>query len=169
MLSTGILERDYDKLGCLLGFHPEINFICIDVANGYTQVFVDYVKKIRDSFPDKTIIAGNVVTPEMSEELLLAGADIIKVGIGPGSVCTTRLQTGIGYPQVSAVMECADAAHGLKGHVISDGGCVCAGDVAKALAAGADFVMIGGMFAGYDESEKRLLTAMVKLIESFMV
>ncbi len=167
MLSTGILERDYDKLGCLLGFHPEINFICIDVANGYTQVFVDYVKKIRDSFPDKTIIAGNVVTPEMSEELLLAGADIIKVGIGPGSVCTTRLQTGIGYPQVSAVMECADAAHGLKGHVISDGGCVCAGDVAKALAAGADFVMIGGMFAGYDESEKKVINRDGKTYREF--
>jgi GMP reductase len=96
--------------------------------------------------------AGNVVTGEMVEELILAGADIIKVGIGPGSVCTTRKKTGVGYPQISAVIECADAAHGLGGHIISDGGCTCPGDVAKALVAGADFVMLGGMLSGHDQS-----------------
>jgi GMP reductase len=87
----------------------------------------------------------------MTQELILRGADIIKVGIGPGSVCTTRIQTGVGYPQLSAIIECADAAHGLGGHIIADGGCVCPGDVAKAFGAGADFVMLGGMLAGHDE------------------
>jgi GMP reductase len=82
----------------------------------------------------------------------LAGADIVKVGIGPGSVCTTRVKTGVGYPQLSAIIECADAAHGLGGHIISDGGCVTPGDVAKAFGAGADFVMLGGMLAGHNES-----------------
>jgi GMP reductase len=96
-------------------------------------------------------MAGNVVTPEMTEELILAGVDIVKVGIGPGSVCTTRKMTGIGYPQLSAVIECADAAHGLKGHIIADGGCSVPGDVVKAFAAGADFVMLGGMLAGHKE------------------
>ncbi|XP_049982047.1 GMP reductase 2 isoform X2 [Alexandromys fortis] len=101
--------------------------------------------------------AGNVVTGEMVEELILSGADIIKVGIGPGSVCTTRKKTGVGYPQLSAVMECADAAHGLRGHIISDGGCSCPGDVAKAFGAGADFVMLGGMLAGHSESGGELI------------
>ncbi|KAK9744621.1 IMP dehydrogenase / GMP reductase domain [Popillia japonica] len=101
--------------------------------------------------------AGNVVTGEMVEELILSGADIIKVGIGPGSVCTTRIKTGVGYPQLSAVIECADAAHGLQGHIISDGGCTCAGDVAKAFGAGADFVMAGGMFAGHDECDGEVI------------
>ena len=113
---------------------------------------MNFVKKVRADFPDKTIIAGNVVTGEMVEELILAGADIIKVGIGPGSVCTTRVKTGVGYPQLSAIIECADAAHGLGGHIIGDGGCKVPGDVAKAFGGGADFVMLGGMFAGHDES-----------------
>ena len=81
----------------------------------------------------------------------MSGADIVKVGIGPGSVCTTRIQTGVGYPQLSAVMECADAAHGLGAHIIADGGCTCPGDVAKGFGAGADFVMLGGMLAGHKE------------------
>jgi GMP reductase len=126
-------------------------FICLDVANGYTEMFLDTVKKIRDKF-DIPIIAGNVVTGEMTEALILAGADIVKIGIGPGSVCTTRTVTGVGYPQLSAIIECADAAHGLKGHVMSDGGCATPGDVAKAFGAGADFVMLGGMLAGHEES-----------------
>merc|ERR1719460_1610860 len=126
--------------------------ICMDVANGYSEAFVRCIKEVRSRFPAITIMAGNVVTKEMTEELILAGADIIKVGIGPGSVCTTRKQTGVGYPQVSAVVECADAAHGLGGHIISDGGCTCPGDVAKAFGAGADFVMMGGMLAGHDQS-----------------
>jgi GMP reductase len=131
--------------------------ICIDVANGYTQSFIDFVRKVRKELPDKIIMAGNVVTGEMTEELILSGVDIVKIGIGPGSVCTTRLKTGVGYPQLSAVMECADAAHGLKGHVCCDGGCASSGDVAKAFAAGADFVMIGGMFAGHDECGGKIL------------
>lgn len=151
-LSTGIGAADEEKIHQIVDAHPQINFLCIDVANGYSEYFVDFVKKIRAQFPDKTIIAGNVVTGEMVEELILAGADIIKVGIGPGSVCTTRIKTGVGYPQLSAIIECADAAHGLGGHIISDGGCKIPGDVAKAFGGGADFVMLGGMFAGHDES-----------------
>ena len=151
-LSTGIGISDEKKIQQIVSAHPKINFLCIDVANGYSEYFVDFVKKIRANFPDKTIIAGNVVTGEMVEELILAGADIIKVGIGPGSVCTTRIKTGVGYPQLSAIIECADAAHGLGGHIISDGGCKIPGDVAKAFGGGADFVMLGGMFAGHEES-----------------
>lgn len=131
-------------------------FIGLDVANGYTIRFVDAVKKLREKCPDATIAAGNVVTADMTQELVLAGADIVKVGIGPGSVCTTRIKTGIGYPQLSAVIECADAAHGLNAHIIADGGCVSSGDIVKAFSGGADFVMIGGMLAGHDECEGKV-------------
>ena len=151
-LSTGIGKDDEGKVQQIVDAHPKINFLCIDVANGYSEHFVGFVRKMRKNFPDKTIIAGNVVTGEMVEELILSGADIVKVGIGPGSVCTTRIKTGVGYPQLSAIIECADAAHGLGGHIISDGGCKIPGDVAKAFGGGADFVMLGGMFAGHDES-----------------
>ncbi len=131
--------------------------ICLDVANGYSQVFVDFLRDIRRQYPDKTIMAGNVVTGEMTEELILSGADIVKIGVGQGSVCTTRRVAGVGYPQLSAIIECADAAHGLDGLVCSDGGCTSPGDVAKALGAGADFVMMGGMFAGHDQSEAEVI------------
>lgn len=151
-LSTGTGKADEEKIKQIMEEHPQIEFLCIDVANGYSEHFVEFVKRARAQFPKKTIIAGNVVTGEMVEELILAGADIIKVGIGPGSVCTTRIKTGVGYPQLSAIIECADAAHGLGGHIISDGGCKIPGDVAKAFGGGADFVMLGGMFAGHDES-----------------
>jgi GMP reductase len=151
-VSTGISKHDSNKLATIMEQHPQLNFICIDVANGYSEHFVTFVEKTRKLYPDKVIIAGNVVTGEMVEELLLSGADIVKVGIGPGSVCTTRIKTGVGYPQLSAIIECADAAHGLGGQIISDGGCVTPGDVAKAFGAGADFVMLGGMLAGHDES-----------------
>lgn len=151
-LSTGTGKADEEKIKTIVDQHPKIQFLCIDVANGYSEHFVEFVKRARQNFPTKTIIAGNVVTGEMVEELILAGADIIKVGIGPGSVCTTRIKTGVGYPQLSAIIECADAAHGLGGHIISDGGCKIPGDVAKAFGGGADFVMLGGMFAGHDES-----------------
>lgn len=142
-----------NKARFLLSEYSKIPFITLDVANGYMEKFVDKVKEVRSEWKDKIIVAGNVVTAEMTEALLLAGADIIKVGIGPGSVCTTRKMTGVGYPQLSAVIECADAAHGLGGHIMADGGCVSAGDVAKAFAAGADFVMLGGMLAGHEECE----------------
>ena len=150
-ISTGISENDWTRLQSILIAHNEIKYICIDVANGYSEYFGDFVSKVRAKYPNKTIIAGNVVTADMTHELILRGADIIKVGIGPGSVCTTRIQTGVGYPQLSAIIECADAAHGLNGHIIADGGCTCPGDVAKAFGAGADFVMLGGMLAGHDE------------------
>ena len=128
-----------------------LNYICVDVANGYSERFVETIETLRNTYPNLVIIAGNVVTPEMTEQLILAGANIVKIGIGPGSCCTTRIQTGVGYPQLSAVIECADAAHGLGGHVMADGGCKNPGDVAKAFAAGSDFVMLGGMFSGHDE------------------
>lgn len=151
-VSSGTGKNDFKKIGEIFEQSPQLKFICIDVANGYSEHFVSFLKKAREQYPDKVIIAGNVVTGEMVEELLLAGADIVKVGIGPGSVCTTRVKTGVGYPQLSAIIECADAAHGLGGHIISDGGCVTPGDVAKAFGAGADFVMLGGMLAGHNES-----------------
>jgi GMP reductase len=157
MVSTGTSDDDFDRLNSILSNHPKLEFICIDVANGYAESFVEFVCKVREAFADKTIVAGNVVTGEMVEELLLSGADIVKVGIGPGSVCTTRVKAGVGYPQLSAVIECADAAHGLGGRIISDGGCTCPGDVAKAFGGGADFVMLGGMFAGHDESGGELV------------
>ncbi|CAH1128219.1 unnamed protein product [Ceutorhynchus assimilis] len=118
--SSGMSENDFNRLAEIIKAVPGILFICLDVANGYSQHFVDFVRRVRAAFPSHTIIAGNVVTGEMVEELILSGADIIKVGIGPGSVCTTRMKTGVGYPQLSAVIECADAAHGLQGHIISE-------------------------------------------------
>lgn len=149
-VSTGTSDEDFRNLNTIItGMGAQ--FICIDVANGYSEHFGDFVEEVRNRWPHKTIIAGNVVTGDMTQELILRGADIVKVGIGPGSVCTTRIQTGVGYPQLSAIIECADAAHGLGGHIIADGGCTCPGDVAKAFGAGADFVMLGGMFAGHDE------------------
>ena len=124
---------------------PDVKMITVDVANAYHQNMVDFIKKVREEYPNKVIVAGNVVTPEMTEELIINGADVVKIGIGPGSVCTTRLMTGVGVPQFSGMIECADAAHGMGGQVIADGGCVYPGDVAKAFAAGSDFVMLGGM------------------------
>lgn len=150
-ISTGTNQKDFQNLTEIIKAHPNIEFICIDVANGYSEHFGDFVEKVRKNYPNHTIIAGNVVTADMTQELILRGADIVKVGIGPGSVCTTRIQTGVGYPQLSAIIECADAAHGLGAHIISDGGCTCPGDVAKAFGAGADFVMLGGMLAGHDQ------------------
>ena len=149
-MSIGIAEHDLEKLDQVMKLHI-IKFLCIDVANGYSERFATTVEKIREKYPKLIIIAGNVVTGEMTEELILSGADIVKVGIGPGSVCTTRIKTGVGYPQLSAIIECADAAHGLGGHIIADGGCSSSGDIAKAFGAGADFVMLGGMMAGHDE------------------
>ncbi len=161
--SMGITIPDFEKFQRVYQ-HPDthLKYICVDVANGYSEGFSRFIKKLRDCCPDIIIIAGNVVTGEMTEELILSGADIVKVGIGPGSVCTTRIQTGVGFPQLSAVIECADAAHGLGGHVIADGGCTSPGDVAKAFAAGADFVMLGGMLAGHDEGGGEILTRYFK-------
>ena len=158
-MSIGIKDSDRNKFDIVYKETGErLKYVCIDVANGYSERFVNYVKQFRSDYPNVVIIAGNVVTADQTQELILNGADIVKVGIGPGSVCTTRIQTGVGYPQLSAVIECADAAHGLGGHIIADGGCTCPGDVAKAFAAGADFVMLGGMLAGHDEGGGEVIT-----------
>lgn len=158
--TIGLSDDDFDKL---VKFSKQINpklfhNICIDVANGYTERFADFVRKVRDSFPDKIIMAGNVVTGEMVEQLILSGADIVKIGIGPGSSCLTRRMAGVGYPQLSAVMECADAARGMGGRICADGGCQVPGDIVKAFGAGADFVMLGGMLSGHKESEEKIVT-----------
>ncbi len=159
MVSTGTSEQDFEKLNNILNLKYELfNFICIDIANGYSSHLIEFCKKVREKFKDKIIIAGNVVTGNMTESLILEGkVDVVKVGIGPGSVCTTRKMTGVGYPQLSAVAECANSAHGLKAHIISDGGCTCAGDVSKAFGGGADFVMLGGMLAGHIQSGGELI------------
>jgi GMP reductase len=150
--SMGITHADQVKFERVMSQAGDaIQYVCIDVANGYTEGFLKFVEKIRQAHAGITIMAGNVVTGEMTEELILSGVDIVKVGIGPGSVCTTRVMTGVGYPQLSAIIECADSAHGLGGRICADGGCASAGDVAKAFGAGADFVMLGGMLAGHDE------------------
>ena len=168
-MSIGITDADAQKFHQVYAQAGEhMKFVCIDVANGYSERFASFVKKFRNDYPNVVIIAGNVVTGEMTEELILSGADIVKVGIGPGSVCTTRIQTGVGYPQLSAVIECADAAHGLGGHIIADGGCTCPGDVAKAFAAGADFVMLGGMLAGHDEGGGEVITKTYQTMEAKM-
>ena len=156
--SMGITKHDLDKFERVHAkCEDRIRYVCIDVANGYSEAFVKFIEKFRHTYPGLTLMAGNVVTGEMTEELILSGIDIVKVGIGPGSVCTTRMVTGVGYPQLSAVIECADAAHGLGGRICSDGGCVVPGDLAKAFGAGADFVMLGGMFAGHDECAGELV------------
>ena len=150
-LTIGMQDADYEKVRELKHKFP---IICIDTPNGYMEKYVQFVKSIRELCGvSNIIIAGNVVTADQTQELILNGADVVKVGIGPGSVCTTRIVTGVGYPQLSTIMECADAAHGLGGHVVADGGCTCPGDVAKAFGAGADFVMLGGMLAGHDEPQ----------------
>ncbi|MDW6005152.1 GMP reductase [Vibrio mangrovi] len=152
MVSTGTSDADFTKMQAILALSEDLMFVCIDIANGYSEHLVEFVERVRRALPDKVIVAGNVVTGDMTEELIIAGADIVKVGIGPGSVCTTRVKTGVGYPQLSAIIECADAAHGLGGQIIGDGGCTCPGDVSKAFGGGADFVMLGGMLAGHKES-----------------
>ena len=165
-MSIGTSDDDFHKLVDVQAeVCDQLKYVCMDIANGYSDHFAQHVRKVREAFPNIVIIAGNVVTGEMTEELILAGADIVKVGIGPGSVCTTRIQTGVGYPQLSAVIECADAAHGLGGHIIADGGCTCPGDVAKAFAGGADFVMLGGMLAGHNEGGGEVITKRYKTDE----
>ena len=145
--------EDYRNMQEVLKSFPDVKMITIDVANAYHQNMVGFVAKVREEYPDKVIVAGNVVTPEMTEELIINGADVVKIGIGPGSVCTTRTMAGVGVPQFSAILDCADAANGVDGHIMADGGCTQPGDIAKALGGGAHMVMIGGMLAGHNESE----------------
>ncbi len=154
--------EDYRNMQQVLKMYPDVKMITIDVANAYHQNMVGFVEQVREEYPDKVIVAGNVVTPEMTEELIIAGADVVKIGIGPGSVCTTRTMTGVGVPQFSAIVECADAANGVDGHIMADGGCVHPGDIAKALGGGAHMVMIGGMLAGHDESEQKIVDGKVE-------
>jgi GMP reductase len=154
--SLGANNTDLDKFTqfhahCVDNDIPLPRAVCVDVANGYTSKFLNFVAEFAENYPEYGLIAGNVVTPEAVESLIDVGADIVKIGIGPGSVCTTRKMTGVGYPQLSAVLECYDAAESARGRIMSDGGCTCPGDVAKAFAAGAHFVMIGGMFAAHEE------------------
>ena len=167
--SLGISDSDWEKFLAVRAKAPQgaVKYLCIDVANGYTEAFVAFVKKVREACPECVVMAGNVVTGDMTEELLLAGADIVKVGIGPGSVCTTRKMTGVGYPQLSAIIECADAAHGLGGRICADGGCTVPGDIAKAFGGGADFVMLGGMLAGHDEAAGDTVKLEGKLYKRF--
>ena len=163
---TGVIwdpdAPDYATMKAVLAMYPDIKFITVDVANAYHENYADFISRVRDAYPDKTIIAGNVISAEMTEELIIKGADIVKCGIGPGSVCTTRLMTGVGVPQLSGIIECADAANGIGGHIIADGGCVYPGDVSKAFGAGAHFVMLGGMLAGHDESEGEVVDGKVQ-------
>ena len=163
---TGVIwdpdAPDYATMKAVLAMYPDIKFITVDVANAYHENYADFISRVRDEYPDKTIIAGNVISAEMTEELIIKGADIVKCGIGPGSVCTTRLMTGVGVPQLSGVIECVDAANGIGGHVIADGGCVYPGDVSKAFGAGAHFVMLGGMLAGHDESEGEVVDGKIQ-------
>ncbi len=156
-ITIGIREEDKSFLKKYIKKYGAPYLLCIDVANGYTERFVDFVKEVRALTKESIIMTGNVVTGDMTEQLILSGADIVKVGIGPGTVCTTRVVTGVGYPQLSAIIECADAAHGLRGLICADGGCRSSGDIAKAFGAGADFVMVGGMLAGHDESEEKII------------
>lgn len=159
-ISTGISDDDFIKLTEIMdrNFGSRVKFICIDVANGYMEKLVEFCKKVREMYPNKILIAGNVVSREVTEELILnGGIDIVKVGIGPGSACLTRTQTGVGMPQLSAIMECADAAHGVNGFIIGDGGITCPGDLSKGFGGGADFIMIGGQFAGHDENPGEII------------
>jgi len=154
--------EDYRNMQEVLKSFPDVKMITIDVANAYHQNMVGFVAKVRDEYPDKVIVAGNVVTPEMTEELIINGADVVKIGIGPGSVCTTRTMAGVGVPQFSAILDCADAANGVDGHIMADGGCVHPGDISKAFGGGAHMVMIGGMLAGHDESEQEIVDGKVE-------
>ncbi len=154
--------QDWKTMQEVLKSFPDIKMITVDVANAYHQNMVDFIKKVRDEYPNKIIVAGNVVTPEMTEELIINGADVVKIGIGPGSVCTTRTMTGVGVPQFSAILDCADAANGVDGHIMADGGCVHPGDIAKAFGGGAHMVMIGGMLAGHDESEQQVVDGKIE-------
>ena len=151
-VTSGISENDLDRLDTIMAI-ADFPFICLDVANGYMTRFIDTVKRVREKYPQKIIIAGNVVEYRGAYKLSETGVDIIKVGIGSGSVCTTRKMTGVGYPQISAIDECEKVALLGNRYIMSDGGCVVPGDIAKAYVAGADFVMLGGMLAAHDECQ----------------
>ena len=167
MVSTGINFDKIEELKNIVSI-TKAKWLCIDVANGYMKKMVDFCRLIRDVFPNLIIVAGNVATREMVEELIINGkVDIVKIGIGPGSACLTRMKTGVGVPQLSAIIECADAAHGLGGFIIGDGGITCPGDMSKAFGGGADFVMMGGQFAGHDENPGEVIEENGKKMKLF--
>lgn len=163
-VSTGIKESDYEKICKILDLGLCKN-LCIDIANGYIPKLLDFIKKIRKQYPDLIIMVGNVVTGDMVQDIILSGADIVKVGIGPGANCTTRKQTGCGRCQLSAVIECAEAAHAVDGMICADGGITCPGDICKAYGAGSDFVMVGSLVAGSDEAEGEIIYKMYRTNE----
>jgi len=158
IVSTGISDKNFENLCEIMDGIHSLKWICIDVANGYMEKMTHFCEKVRERYPKAIIIAGNVATSEMTQELIINGkVDIVKVGIGPGSACLTRMKTGVGVPQLSAIIDCADAAHGCSGYIIGDGGITCPGDMAKAFGGGADFVMCGGIFSGHDENPGELV------------
>jgi len=167
MVSSGINFDKIEELKTIITI-TKAKWLCIDVANGYMKKMVDFCRLVRDLFPNLIIVAGNVATREMVEELIINGkVDVVKVGIGPGSACLTRMKTGVGVPQLSAIIECADAAHGLGGFIIGDGGITCPGDMSKAFGGGADFVMMGGQFAGHDENPGKVIEENGKKMKLF--
>ena len=167
MISTGINFDKLEELKSILTI-TRAKWLCIDVANGYMKKMVEFCQLVRKTFPNLIIVAGNVATREMVEELIINGkVDVVKVGIGPGSACLTRMKTGVGVPQLSAIIECSDAAHGLGGFIIGDGGITCPGDMSKAFGGGADFVMMGGQFAGHDENPGEVIEENGKKMKLF--
>ena len=164
-LAIGLKDTGLIKLRVLYDKFQKVPPVRFDVPNGYIPQVKEQVIKIRQEFPDVLLGVGNVVTGDITEDLILSGADIVWVGIGGGSGCLTRKQTGVGRPQLSAVVECADAAHQVGGMICSDGGITCPGDICKAFGAGADFIMIGGLYAGTDEAEGEIITKTYKTNE----
>ena len=148
--AIGVNPKDIERVYKLL--EAKVNLIVIDTAHGHTQKVLSMIKKIKKKFKKSTLCAGNIATGKAAIFLADAGVDIVKVGIGPGSICTTRLVTGIGVPQLSAILEVKKALKNYKTSIISDGGIKFSGDIAKAIAAGADAVMIGSLFSGTIES-----------------
>ncbi len=147
---VGVTSDTLERAEALVAAHADV--IVVDTAHGHSAGVITTVKKIRETFPNVQLVAGNIVTKEAAKDLVEAGVDAVKVGIGAGSICTTRIVAGVGVPQISAVLEVAEALKGSGIPVIADGGIKQTGDVAKAIAAGADSIMIGGMFAGVDET-----------------
>lgn len=163
-ISTGIKDGDYEKICKVLDLGLCKN-LCIDIANGYIPNLIAFVKKIREKYSDLVIMVGNVVTGDMVQDLILNGADLVKVGIGPGANCTTRKETAVGRPQLSAVIDCAEAAHAVDGMICADGGITCNGDICKSYGAGADFVMVGSLVAGTDEADGEIIEKMYRTDE----
>jgi IMP dehydrogenase len=154
--AVGVKERELRRVECAL--EAGADCIVVDIAHGDSQLEIEMIKNIRRRFPAAQIIGGNVATAEGTKRLIEAGADAVKVGVGPGSICVTRVVAGSGVPQLSAIIECVEVAREAKIPIIADGGIRHPGDVAKAVAAGADTVMIGSLLAGTDESPGLMMT-----------